>query len=90
MLSFPTISLTDDETVAAGVLGVLGAVWALKKAISFISGVGGERGVDPNEGVGGVDSGWHDGNYGEWGESEMGPGGSSEPYVWLGDENGDD
>ena len=34
-LTFPTIALTDVTTIAAGMLGLLGAVWALKKALGF-------------------------------------------------------
>lgn len=35
-LVFPTIALDDVETIAAGMLGLLGAVWALKKALGFL------------------------------------------------------
>lgn len=35
-LVFPTIALTDVGTIAAGMLGLLGAVWALKKALGFL------------------------------------------------------
>lgn len=35
-LTFPTISTTDVETIAAGMLGLMGTVWALKKAINFL------------------------------------------------------
>lgn len=35
-LTFPTIALDDVTTIAAGMLGLLGAVWALKKALGFL------------------------------------------------------
>ena len=35
-LEFPTIALTDVTTIAAGMLGLLGAVWALRKALGFL------------------------------------------------------
>lgn len=35
-LTFPTIALTDVTTIAAGMLGLLGAVWALRKALGFL------------------------------------------------------
>ena len=35
-LTFPTIALDDVNTIAAGMIGLLGAVWALKKALGFL------------------------------------------------------
>ena len=37
-LTFPTIELNDVTTIAAGMLALLGAVWALRKALGFLSG----------------------------------------------------
>ena len=38
VLTFPTIELTDVTTIAAGMLALLGTVWALKKALGFLGG----------------------------------------------------
>lgn len=35
-LEFPEIALTDVQTIAAGMLALLGSVWALKKALGFL------------------------------------------------------
>jgi len=37
-LTFPTIGLEDVTTIAAGMLALLGTVWALRKALGFLSG----------------------------------------------------
>lgn len=35
-MTFPEISLVDVTTIAVGMLALLGAVWALKKALGFL------------------------------------------------------